>query len=182
MTDRLTTAGMPKTAKQSRQNKNNLHVMKTFDELFKEAAEISDRRKKVFNQLIERTETEIIPAFAEVLRNYDLNKAFFTMYISPISGMDAGRDEEGDEIWSIGIENDGRIWKCVKDPYSRKYEPYEQMRTRVDERNTDLPVAEFRRSSIISLVKKINNRIDELNKKYSANIEEAEALLNDKNK
>ena len=44
-------------------------IMKTFDELFQEAAIISDKRKAVFNQLIERTEKELIPAFAKVLKD-----------------------------------------------------------------------------------------------------------------
>lgn len=152
--------------------------MKTFDELFQEAAIISDKRKAVFNQLIERTEKELIPAFAKVLKDYDLNKAFFTMYICPISGMDAGHDEGGDDIWAIGIENDGRIWKCSKDPYCGKYACYEEMRTRVDESNMDIPIAKFQRSGIVDLVKKINNRVEELNKKYTSKVEEAEALLN----
>ena len=154
--------------------------MKTFDELFHEAEVISDKRKAIFNQLIERTEREIIPAFAKVLKDYDLNKAFFTMYVQPIADMDSGRDEEGDEIWAIGIENDGRIWKCSKDPYYGKYKAYEEMRTRVDESNMDLPVAKFTRSGIVDLVKKINNRIEELNKKYTLKVEEAETFINDR--
>lgn len=154
--------------------------MKTFDELFSEAEVISDKRKAIFNQLIERTEKEIIPAFAKVLKGYDLNKAFFTLYVRPIADIDANRDGEGNDIWAIGIENDGRIWKCSKDPFYGEYKAYEEMRTRVDESNMDLPVAEFMRSGIVDLLKKINNRIEELNKKYTLRVEEAETFLNDR--
>ncbi|MDD4593437.1 MAG: hypothetical protein PHG06_23915, partial [Parabacteroides sp.] len=76
----------------------------------------------------------------------------------------------------------GRIWKCTKDPFTGRYDAYEEMRTIADESNTDLPVAEFKRTGIVDLVKKINNRIEELNKKYSLKIEEAEAILHSYNK
>ena len=52
------------------------------------------------------------------------------------------------------------------------------MRTRVDESNMDIPIAKFHRSGIVDLVKKINNRVEELNRKYTSKVEEAEALLN----
>ena len=171
---------MPKTVKQSRQNNIFFKIMKTFDELFHEAEAISDKRKAIFNQLIERTEKEIIPAFAKVLKGYDLNKSFFTLYVRPIADMDAVHDEDGNDIWAIGIENDGRIWKCSKDPCHGRYTTYEEMRTRADESNMDLPVAEFMRSGIVDIVKKISNRIEELNKKYTLRVEEAETFLNDR--
>jgi hypothetical protein len=40
-----------------------------------------------------------------------------------------------------------------------------------------LPIAKFTRSGIVQLVKLLNNRIEELNKKYASKIEQAEALL-----
>ena len=51
--------------------------MESFEKLFAEAEQISDKRKQVFNKLIEKTEKEIIPSFAKLLKNYDLNIAYF---------------------------------------------------------------------------------------------------------
>lgn len=168
---------MPKTAKQSRQKKLILYIMKTFDELFQEAAKISDKRTAIFNQLIKKTENEIIPAFVKMMNGYGLSKTFFTMYVNPFSGFDSQKDEEGADFWAFGLENDGLLLDCEKDLWTGRYETYKAYRLKNNESDLSLPVARFTRSGIAQLVKLLNNRIEELNKKYALKVEEAETLL-----
>jgi len=151
--------------------------MKTFDELFQEAAQISDKRTAIFNQLIEKTENEIIPAFAKMLDGYDLSKSFFTMYVKPFSDIEPQKDEDDSNFWAIAVEHDGRIWDCEKDIYTGKYKTYKEFRLKDDESNINLPITKFTRVGIVPFVKLLNNRIEELNKKYASKAEEAEALL-----
>lgn len=155
--------------------------MESFEKLFAEAEQISDKRKQVFNKLIEKTEREIIPSFAKLLKNYDLNIAYFTIYNKPfkheILSIDSQRDKEGNEFWAIGIENDGTIWDCKEDIYTGEYKKYKNYKLKNDENNESLDSVTLLRNSIVSIVKEINNRVEELNKKYTSKIEEAEKLL-----
>lgn len=155
--------------------------MESFEKLFEEAEQISDKRKQVFNKLIENTENEIIPSFAKLLKNYDLNTAYFTIYNRPFEHetllIESQRDEVGNEFWAIGIENDGTIWDCKKDIYSCEYKKYRNYKLKNDNENESLGSVTFLRNSIVSIVKEINNRVEELNKKYTSKIKEAEIFL-----
>lgn len=149
--------------------------MKTFDELFNEASIIGDRRTMIFNQLIEKTESEIIPAFAKMLQKYDISKAFFTIYEKPVNDFVPQKDEEGDDMWCFAVENDGAIWDCEKDIMTGRYSTYKEYCLRGSDKN--LPIAQFRRVTIVKIVKLLNNRAEELNKKYAQMVVEAEGLL-----
>lgn len=156
-------------------------TMKTFNELFQQANEISDKRKKIFNELIKKTETEIIPAFAELLTNYDIKKAFFTMhYHAPFKTdryeIDGQRDEEGDLFYAYAIEDDGSLWECSKNIYTDQYECIKNYKLE----GTDLIIentAKLKRSTVLKFLVKIQERIQELNQKYSSINEKAESLL-----
>jgi len=154
--------------------------MESFEKLFAEAEQISDRRKKIFNKLIEKTENEIIPSFAKLLKNYDLNIAYFTIYDKPFEhetlSIDGQRDERGHEFWAFGIENDGTIWDCKTNIYENKYVKLSNYKLKNDNERA-LDNVTFLRNSIVSIVKTINKRIEELNEKYTRKIEEAEKLL-----
>lgn len=155
--------------------------MKTFNELFQQANEISDKRKKIFNELIKKTETEIIPAFAELLACYDINKCYFTMhYNAPFKSVnheiEGQRDEEGDLFYAYAIENDGSLWECSKNIYTDQYECIKNYKLE----GTDLIIentAKLKRSTVLKFLVKIQERIQELNQKYSSINERAEFLL-----
>lgn len=144
--------------------------MKTFDELFREATEISDKRHKIFNLLIEKTKAEIIPAFAKMMEGYDIEKSFFTTSVKPFNIDSFDKDENGFDVWAFAIDKNAHVWECEKNWYTGTY-------TYTVNEGMTLESVEFRRSGIVNFVKLLNNRIEELNKKYTKNINEAEELL-----
>ena len=153
--------------------------MESFEKLFAEAEQISDRRNKIFDKLIEKTENEIIPSFAKLLKNYDLNIAYFTIYDKPFEhetlSIDGQSDERGHKFWASD-ENNGTIWDCKTHIYENKYVKLSNYKLKNDNEHA-LDNVTFLRNSIVSIVKTINMRTEELNEKYKRKIEEAEKLL-----
>ena len=47
--------------------------MTNFNELFEQAEQIADRRKAIFNQLIEKTVSEILPKFCGTMKKLEIS-------------------------------------------------------------------------------------------------------------
>lgn len=137
--------------------------MNNFEGLFKEAAITADKRKKVFNQLIEKTKNEILPKFCEACFNLDIKTVYFKTDNKPTKNLD---QEPHDIDWgevvyalAIDVENktmvdatynphSGNIW--VPDHWVSK----------------DIKDVEFTRTGIIEFVTDLNSRLNSYIKKY----------------
>lgn len=154
-------------------NQLNLQGMKTFDELFQEAAQISDRRSKVLNQLIEQVKTDILPAFCKACDGYDLNKVYIKTDHKAYSDSDRQSDER-DYFFGVCIDvQDETISDARFDCYDEKwFVPLPQ-----GWKGEQIKGATFLRVGIVEFVKALNSRLEKYNTKYSARLQEAEKLL-----
>lgn len=152
--------------------------MKNFDELFKESEIISDKRNSVFNRLIEKTENEIIPAFAKMLERYQLKTAYFTTLKKPfLGGIEPQTDFDGDDFWAFGINKDGLVLECQKDLQTDRYVTIKEYRLQTDTEHDEYPVINFTKVGIKNIAVKLNNRVEQLNKKYEQDTANVEVLL-----
>lgn len=139
---------------------------KTFDEIFQEAIQTSNCRKKIFNELVNRTQTELIPNLAKLIDGYDMENVVIICYTKPFVGMDAVRDEYDDMFYPIGITRTGLIWEMGYRIEDRTY--YENYRP------TD---PKFLRTGILNFVEAVLLTSQKLNEEYSRKNERAEELL-----
>lgn len=139
---------------------------KTFDEIFQEAIQTSNCRKKIFYELVNRTQTELIPNLVKLINGYDMDIVVIICYTRPFVGMDAVRDKYGDMIYPVGITRTGRIWEMEYRKEERKY--YE---------NYLAKDPQFLRTGILNFVEAVLLTSQKLNEEYSRKNERAEELL-----
>ena len=159
---------MPKPVN-SRQNLN-INTMKNFNELFETAKNVSDRRKRVFNQLIEKTKNEILPKFCEACEGFDIK----TVY-----GKTQNRlfDEQED----ITIETDWVVFPFAVNVKEKTISGADYFAPNGDYNNYNFTEINFsklklKRTGIIEFVNLLNSRLASYVDKYDAANDEAESL------
>lgn len=146
--------------------------MKTFDELFNEARKISDKRDKVFNELIKETKLKLLPKFCEVCKSYDLKKVYFSTSekVYHLSDKQFGQYEYFYAL-CIDIQKE-QINDAKFSDIERRYHVPEYW---VPE---DISETKLLRTGIIEFIEALKGRLEKYNEKYNALNNTAEILLN----
>jgi len=147
--------------------------MENFNELFEQAEQISDKRKAIFNKLIEKTVSEILPKFCEAMEGFDVSRCYFKTSNKVNNYQEKQTDESGDEFFVICVRSDKTFNDAQLNFYESRYFIPEDWKDQTFVNDT----TGFKRSGIIEFVKLLNSRLADLNKKYASKNDEAESLL-----
>ena len=145
--------------------------MKDFNELFETAQSVADRRKKVFNELIKKTSSEILPKFCEACRGFDLKEVYFKTNTQTIGGQIEQEMEYDWSIFALSINVQDETIEDVE--YFLPTGSYEKLNY------SDVLTfseANFKRTGIIEFVKLLNNRLADYIDKFDAKNDVAENL------
>lgn len=151
--------------------------MENFKELFEKATQVSDKRKKVFNQLKEKVKTEILPDFAKAINDLGYKDVFFSSSLPIISGHDENSLYEEDGypyVFCIRYyDNTGWICEAGKDSYTGDL-------THADYKDFSFDEVDLTNQGIIDLVKQLNKRLLGLIERRKEENEEAKLFLEQK--
>lgn len=152
--------------------------MKNFNKLFEEAAKVADHRTRVFNKLIEKTKTDILPKFCDACVGFNINRLYFKMWNSPLlrDHYLSFTDEEGDKCFGISIDTvNKKIEDCSVKQFggpngeTHEFRPNDCYHVTFDE-------AVFLKSGIVPFIKALNNRLENYVNKYDKKNKEAEQI------
>ncbi len=141
--------------------------MKTFDELFNEAATVADRRKVVFNQLIEKTVSEILPKFCETCVKFDLKTVYVKTNRKAVSISEVQVAEYEQTFYAIAI--DLATKEIANAEWKWRSEEYEKTGS-----NFTFDEVTFTRTGIVEFVKTLNSRLESYVKRFTIENEVAE--------
>jgi hypothetical protein len=143
--------------------------MKEFNELFEKATEVADRRKKVFNQLIEKTKKEILPNYCKLMGDLGYEKFFIDMKIPIFPDMEEKEAPDMDTGYPISINSDGTFSIYDYDYDGRKGIIFTEIET--------IESPEFLKTGILSFLREINERLDSVIEKMDNKNNEAEKII-----
>jgi len=144
--------------------------MKDFNELFETAQSVADRRKKVFNELIKKTSSEILPKFCEACRGFDLKEVYFKTNNQTIGGQELQKLDYGIEFYALAINVQEKTIEEVEIDYPNGYKKFSNS----DVMTFDEP--NFKKTGIIEFVNLLNNRLADYIDKFDARNDVAENL------
>lgn len=152
--------------------------MENFNELFEKAAKIADHRNKVFNQLIEKTLSEILPEFCKACAGFGIETVYFNTEKRVNNYCDPFYDNYGELSYVIAIDIPSQKYSDAKpnfgggDYVKNFYVPQSYLWY-------DFNSIEhvWQRNGIVEFVKAINSRLADYNKKYEARNKVVESLL-----
>ena len=147
--------------------------MTNFDELFAQANEVGDKRRACFNRLIEKTVSEVLPRFCEVMEKFDIRQCYFKTNYRVNTYQEVQHDEDRDDFYCLCLNADKTFNDAKLNLYESRYYVLDNWKDQnfVNDQN------HFTRSGIVELVKLLNSRLADLIKKYEAKVVEADNLL-----
>lgn len=143
--------------------------MKNFNELFTETCQVADHRKKIFNQLITSTSTEILPKFCEACESYDLQTVFFKTRKRIFIDQEHHEVEQDYAISCLALNV---VEKTISDGTFNFFE------NTIESNYENVPISEvgFTRTGIVEFVNAIYSRWADYNRVYASLNEEVKEL------
>lgn len=141
---------------------------KSFEELVAEAKIIGDKRRRVFNTLINNIKTRFIPALATVMTEYNVSEAFFEISTNFNGHAEKFTCGNGSECYLMCIDHKGNIHNAFFNHWNYTYNSKEESTKAIE--------YDFKKNSAIEIAEEIKRKIIKLNKKYSEINEEAERM------
>ena len=147
--------------------------MENFNAIFEQAAQTSDKRKKVLNQLIEVAKTKLIPQFMDACEGYGLKEVFFKTFKQPVQDFEVRTSYEEEEFYTFGFNVKTKqifeadyVWGGDNFYYNSE-----------NATMYDIEEVKLTRIGIVEMVKTMMQRLEQYNKKYDKVIEQAQELI-----
>jgi|GEM_PF-2254257 len=147
--------------------------MENFNVLFEEAAKVADRRRKVFNELIDQTVSKTLPNFCEACKNLDLKTVYFKLETKPNSICETKQLDYLD-IYIIAINVADNTISDAN--YNYRCDADSLFYTEIGNWFKPEEIT-WKRSGIVEFVIALNSRLSDYIKKYSEKNNKAESML-----
>lgn len=146
---------------------------KNFNELFESAKQVSDRRNKVFNQLIEKTASEITPKLLSVMESLDVDYIRVSTSTPSFWSEDPTTLETYEREYTVFIYDDGEIHEANYDfgPHGYEYQPTTLTIGNIKQKDC------YKKVGIVELVGKLKEILAEIVEKAERQCKKAEAHL-----
>jgi hypothetical protein len=151
--------------------------MENFNLLFESAAKVADRRNVVYNQLIEKTVSEILPKFCDACKSLDMKRVYLNLNTRPNLYCEKQFNEDGEMYYLICIDIENKTFTDVKIDIQRD-EYYVPDAYTWYEFNSQSNDAKWLKCGVVELVKTLNNRLAHYIKTYEQKNSIAENLVN----
>lgn len=146
---------------------------KNFNELFESAKQVSDRRNKVFNQLIEKTASEIAPKLLSVMKSLDIDYIRVSTSTPSFWREDPTTLETYEKEYTVFIYDDGSIHEANYDfrLHDYGYQPTTLTIGNIKQKDC------YKKVGIVELVGKLKEILAEIVEKTEKQCRKAEAHL-----
>ena len=146
--------------------------MTNFNELFEQAQVLSDHRSRVFNELIEKVVNEILPKFCETIQKLDIDRVYFKTS-APVNTFQEIQHDEDSAFYCICINADKTFNDAKLNFYEGCYYIPEGWKDQIFVNDFN----HFTRTGIVEFTKLLNSRLEDIIRKYTVKVNEANELL-----
>ena len=151
--------------------------MENFNAIFEQAAQTSDKRKKVLNQLIEVAKTKLIPQFMESCEAYGLKEVFFKTFKQPVQDFEVRTGYEHEEFYTFGFNVKTKQIFEADYVWGGDDFYYDSENATIFDKMYSVEEVKLTRIGIVEMVKAMMQRLEQYNKKYNRVIEQAQELI-----